>query len=77
MIKYKSTGRNRHSTPHVILIAKNCEACWKCIDVCKHKVIGKINLLWHKHILFNDGASCTGCLRCVKACNSNAIQQIN
>jgi len=52
---------------------KKCKACWKCVDVCPNKVIGKINLLWHKHAKIVNSDYCIECLQCVKVCEFNAV----
>jgi len=46
----------------------NCAACWKCIDACPNKVIGKVDFLWHKHIIIRNGENCMGCKKCIKTC---------
>jgi len=71
-IKQKHTN-----TEFVLLDTKKCEACWKCLDVCSNKVIGRINLPWHKHIRFVNGSTCIGCMKCVKICKTGAISKLN
>ena len=63
------------NTAFVVLDTRNCEACWKCLDVCTNDVIGRINLLWHKHVRFINGSACTGCMKCVKICATGAISK--
>jgi len=67
--------REQPRTAFVLLDTKKCEACWKCLNVCSKKVIGRINLPWHKHVRFVNGSACTGCLKCVKICTTNAISK--
>jgi 2-oxoglutarate ferredoxin oxidoreductase subunit delta len=62
-------------TRFVVLDTKKCEACWKCLDVCTNKVIGRINLPWHKHARFINQSACTGCMKCVKGCNTGALSK--
>lgn len=45
-----------------------CKACWKCVDECPKKVIGKIKFLMHRHIKLVDREACIGCGKCIKAC---------
>ena len=70
---YKLKKNHLQQTNHIQLDTKKCKACWECIEVCRAKVIGKINLPWHKHIRLADREECTGCLRCIKACDFGAI----
>ncbi|PKP05285.1 MAG: FeS-binding protein [Bacteroidetes bacterium HGW-Bacteroidetes-6] len=67
--------REHTNTAFVMLDTKKCEACWKCLDVCTNKVIGRINLPWHKHIRFVNGSACIGCMKCVKICMTGAISK--
>jgi len=61
-------------TAHVQLFRKNCQACWKCIGKCPQKVIGKVDIFFHKHSRINNSKDCTGCLKCVKTCEHDAIR---
>lgn len=40
-------------TQYIWANTKNCEACWQCINTCPKQVIGKVGVLWHKHIVFS------------------------
>jgi MinD superfamily P-loop ATPase len=60
-------------TGHIQIDAHKCKACWKCIEVCRNNVIGKINLPFHKHVHVNHPECCKGCQRCLKVCPENAI----
>jgi len=71
-----STLRNI-GTPYILLNPHKCNACWKCIEQCPKEVIGKINLLVHKHVKIKNARACIGCLKCVKACEFDAIYKIN
>jgi Fe-S-cluster-containing hydrogenase component 2 len=46
------------------------------MDVCSSKVIGRIDLLWHKHIRFTHETACTGCMKCMKVCTAGAITKL-
>lgn len=70
-------NREHASTKFVVLDTKKCRACWKCLEVCTNKVLGRINLPWHKHIRLVDGSACVGCMKCVKICNNAAISRLN
>jgi 2-oxoglutarate ferredoxin oxidoreductase subunit delta len=68
------TGKAHHSE-FVILNAHACEACWCCVEACPSKVIGKVNLPWHKHAVFRTDIRCTGCFKCIKACKRSALSK--
>ncbi len=72
-MRLRFNNREHTSTAFVLLDTKKCEACWECMNACSHKVIGRINLPWHKHALFINGSECVGCLTCVKICKAGAI----
>jgi len=50
-----------------------CKACWKCILSCKKKVLGKVNLPFHKHVRIAHPDNCIGCYKCEKECEFGAI----
>lgn len=60
-------------TRFIRLDAKQCSACWKCLERCSAKVIGRVNLPWHKHARLRNVEACTGCLKCVRICESGAL----
>ena len=71
------TGNREHSrTAYIQLDTKKCIACWKCQDKCSNKVIGKVNLPWHKHAHIVKANNCTGCLKCLSACEVKALSKI-
>lgn len=76
-MKLKIFNRKHTKTAFVLLDAKECRACWKCLEVCTKNVIGRINLPWHKHIRFLNGSVCIGCMKCVKICKTGAITMLN
>lgn len=59
---------NKVRTAYIEINPRRCEACWKCINTCPGKVIGKAGFLWHKHIIIQNGDACSGCTQCIKAC---------
>ena len=45
-----------------------CIACWKCVGVCPRNVLGKVEVLWHRHAKIIAPENCIGCGKCVSAC---------
>lgn len=70
-------NREHTITAFVMLDTKNCEACWKCQNVCTNNVISRINFPWHKHVRFINGSACKGCMKCVKICKTGAISKLS
>lgn len=75
-MKNKAHRHNHSGTAFILLDTGKCEACWKCRDKCHKKVIGRVNVFWHKHARIVNGNDCTGCLKCIKVCEYNAITEI-
>ena len=69
--------KNKRSTPFVKTDTRHCIACWKCVDACPKQVIGKIRVLWHKHIVIGNGDACVGCLKCVRTCPRKVFTAID
>ena len=65
--------QSRTSSPFVAVDRSACEACWGCVAVCPEAVLGKVEVLWHKHAVIDSGERCTGCGKCLKACKSGAL----
>jgi 2-oxoglutarate ferredoxin oxidoreductase subunit delta len=68
--------RRRHApdqTAYVLLDRSLCDACWECLEACRSDVLGKVDVLFHKHAKVRAADLCTGCGRCVKACESGAL----
>ncbi|MDQ7092508.1 ferredoxin family protein [Desulfosporosinus sp. PR] len=67
----------KHSQTNYILInTRLCKACWQCVAACPSNVLGKVNVLIHKHVRINNHQNCQGCLACVKACPYKAISSL-
>lgn len=75
-MKQELHKRTKSHTIYIQLDTKKCVACWQCQEVCSNDVIGKINILWHKHVRFVNADNCIGCLKCIKVCTSNALTRI-
>ena len=72
-MKQKLRRQNRHQTEHIELNTSACGACWKCIKTCKKDVIGKIDLIIHKHAIIRKPDACAGCGACVRICPNEAL----
>ncbi|MDR1239374.1 MAG: 4Fe-4S binding protein [Treponema sp.] len=65
----KKTSRlDKIRTPYIWANHGRCIACWDCIDSCPKRVIGKVDFLWHKHIVIKNAEACTGCKKCIWVC---------
>lgn len=64
-VRHKTTGYIRLNT-------RLCQACWKCIAVCRNRVIGKVEF-FHRHAHIDNATDCKGCRTCVRACPRGAI----
>lgn len=64
------------ATKHIIIDPHFCTACWKCVDECPKKVIGKLDFLFHKHSHIDNPDACIGCKKCVKNCPNRAIHEL-
>ena len=77
-----STSRHprRIESPYVALDRSRCAGCWECIAVCPESVLGKIEIVLHRHVIVKArhaivraGARCLGCRRCIKICAAGAL----
>ena len=75
-MKKRLFHQDHHRTLVVRIDTKKCRACWKCIEKCPEKVMGKVDILWHKHARIDQADQCKGCLKCVKVCDSGALIKI-
>ncbi|MDR0664855.1 MAG: ferredoxin family protein [Helicobacteraceae bacterium] len=66
---------NRVKTPYIWVNPRNCVACWRCIEVCPKRVIGKKAFLWHRHVYIKNAEDCIGCNRCAKVCSKEVFSQ--
>lgn len=63
------------STEHVLAFPRWCKGCWRCIDACPKRVIGKAGILWRKHVVFVNPQNCCGCGKCVRICPQGVFSQ--
>jgi 2-oxoglutarate ferredoxin oxidoreductase subunit delta len=66
----------RRHTKFISLDTRRCEACWDCIEVCPKQVLGKIDMIWHRHTIIQDAEACNGCKKCVRGCETGALEYI-
>jgi 2-oxoglutarate ferredoxin oxidoreductase subunit delta len=59
---------DRIRTPHIWADSRRCIACWECVGSCPGQVIGKVDFLWHKHIVLKNNDQCIGCRQCIRVC---------
>jgi ferredoxin len=65
----------RHvSTKYIEVDTKRCQACWKCVETCPEKVLGKVILFRHRHVRVDLAQACKGCKKCVRICPNQAIR---
>lgn len=75
-MKFRLFRRRGNTTKFISFNSRNCEACWKCVEVCAQNVFGKIEVFNHRHACIDEPDNCTGCRKCVKACEFNAFSYI-
>jgi len=68
-----SVPKSSHRTVYIGLNTSLCKACWKCVEACPEGVLGKVNLIFHKHSRIDHPEDCKGCFKCMKACPHGAI----
>jgi NAD-dependent dihydropyrimidine dehydrogenase PreA subunit len=76
MMNSRARRASRRQTQFVGLDTHRCNACWKCIEACPQGVIGKVNVLIHKHAVLRNPELCNGCQKCVKTCEPGALSRL-
>ncbi len=67
---------HRRKNDFIRLETRRCDACWDCIEACPKQVLGKIDVIWHRHVIIREAEACNGCKKCVCVCESGAIEYI-
>lgn len=67
----------RLTTEHISMNPHSCIACWKCVEKCPKKVIGKVGFPWHKHAILKNADACIGCKMCIKACPQGVFSELD
>ncbi len=67
----------RLTTEHISMNPHSCIACWKCVEKCPKKVIGKVGFLWHKHATLKNADACIGCKMCIKVCPQGVFSELD
>ena len=75
-MKSRFLRRGHKRTVYVQLNTRKCKACWKCINTCPNKVIGKIIFFGHRHARIGESEKCSGCLKCINICEFGAFNSI-
>jgi uncharacterized Fe-S center protein len=52
---------SRHATAFISINTRLCQACWDCVEACPNGVLGKVNVLFHKHVRIENTDKCRGC----------------
>jgi Pyruvate/2-oxoacid:ferredoxin oxidoreductase delta subunit len=69
------TSFHGHTKTKFILIdTHQCQACWKCVEICPNQVLGKVSVFFHQHVRVDQAEACKGCKKCVKVCPNAAIR---
>ena len=64
-------------TKYIQLSPRQCQGCWKCVDVCPEDVMAKMDRTRRHHVHVKNPDACTGCKKCVRMCEYNAIAYIH
>lgn len=65
--------KNKIETRFVTIDPRRCAACWQCIPACPKQVVGKVQFLFHRHVVLRNAENCIGCMKCVKTCPAGAL----
>jgi Fe-S-cluster-containing hydrogenase component 2 len=71
---HESSPRSKND--FIQLNTRRCDGCWECIEACPKQVLGKIDVIWHRHAIIRNAEACNGCKKCVLVCESGAIDYI-
>jgi NAD-dependent dihydropyrimidine dehydrogenase PreA subunit len=69
----RTVRTRRRETGFIVLDARVCGACWKCVEACPRQVLGRLTVLFHRHARIVAPDACIGCLKCVGVCETGAL----
>lgn len=67
----------RTTTAYVTMNTHLCRACWKCVEKCPKKVIGKSGFFLHRHAVFKNADACVNCGNCIKICPNSVFFKVD
>lgn len=62
-------------TIHVSIDTDKCVAYWECVNTCLEQFIGKVKILWHKHLVFRKPENFSGYKKCMNTCPHNVFSK--
>ncbi len=75
-MKENPMRKQTRRTNHIVIDTSKCEACWDCIDECKHNTLGKVNFWFHKHVAIKKAENCRGCKKCINVCPKGVFESV-
>ncbi len=73
----KVMAMKRTTTAYIATNPRLCMACWKCVEKCPKKVIGKTGFFLHRHVVFKNADACIGCDKCIKTCPNGVFFKLD
>lgn len=67
----------RTTTAYVTMNQHLCSACWRCVEKCPKKVIGKTGFFLHRHVVFINADACVNCGNCIKICPNSVFFKVD
>lgn len=72
----KKSFRSGRTTGTISVNPHRCVACWKCVEHCPKGVLGKVEVLWHRHVKIVNPDACIGCGKCMKVCSQEVFTPV-
>ncbi|MBQ8501247.1 MAG: 4Fe-4S binding protein [Bacteroides sp.] len=67
---------NKKRSKFIAINPRNCVACWGCVEACPTQALGKVEFLWHRHIVFKNADACIACGQCIKICKNQVFKNL-